>query len=60
MGIIKLQGKHDNKGAVAAWQQLLKTNPDLSEERKAMVQKFIADALAKSGDQHKIARSTEQ
>jgi cytochrome c-type biogenesis protein CcmH/NrfG len=60
LGIIKLQGKHDSKGAVAAWQELLKSNPQLSEERKAMVQKFIADVLAKQSDQHKSARSTEQ
>jgi len=43
LGMIKLQGKKDNKGALAAWQLLLKSNPQLSEERKAMVQKLIAD-----------------
>ncbi len=59
LGLIKLQGKHDSKGAVAAWQELLKSNPQLSEERKAQVQKFIADVLAKQSDQHKSARSTE-
>jgi len=26
LGIIKWQGKHDSKGAVVAWQQLLKSN----------------------------------
>jgi len=29
---------------VAAWQQLLKSNPKLSAERKAQVQKLMADA----------------
>ncbi|MGA2966299.1 MAG: tetratricopeptide repeat protein [Terriglobales bacterium] len=44
LGIIKWQGKQDGKGAVAAWQELLKSNPQLSAERKAEVQKLIADA----------------
>lgn len=43
LGMIKLQGKRDSKGALAAWQLLLKSNPQLSPERKAMVQKLIAD-----------------
>jgi cytochrome c-type biogenesis protein CcmH/NrfG len=43
LGMIKWQGKQDNKGAVAAWQQLLKSNPQLSAERKATVQKLMAD-----------------
>ena len=60
LGIIRLQAKHDSKGAVAAWQQLLQSNPQLSEDRKAMVQKFIADVLAKSSEQHKSAGSKEQ
>lgn len=60
LGLIKLQGKHDSKGAVAAWQELLKSNPQLSDDRKAQVQKFIADVLAKESDQHKSARGTEQ
>lgn len=44
LGMIKWQGKQDSKGAVAAWQQLLKSNPKLSAERKATVQKLMADA----------------
>jgi cytochrome c-type biogenesis protein CcmH/NrfG len=43
LGMVKLKGKQDSKGAVAAWQQLLKTNPDLSADRKAQVQKLLAD-----------------
>ncbi len=43
LGMIKWQGKQDSKGAIAAWQQLLKSNPQLSAERKATVQKLMAD-----------------
>jgi cytochrome c-type biogenesis protein CcmH/NrfG len=43
MGMIKWQGKQDSKGALAAWQQLLKSNPQLSADRKAKVQKLMAD-----------------
>jgi cytochrome c-type biogenesis protein CcmH/NrfG len=42
VGMIRLQGKHDGAGAVAAWRQLLKTNPQLSEDRKVEVQKLMA------------------
>ena len=43
LGMIKWQGKQDSKGAMAAWQQLLKSNPQLSGDRKAAVQKLMAD-----------------
>ncbi len=43
LGMIMWQGKKDSKGAVAAWQQLLKSNPQLSADRKATVQKLMAD-----------------
>jgi cytochrome c-type biogenesis protein CcmH/NrfG len=43
LGIIKWQGKQDGKGALAAWQELLKSNPQLSADRKAEVQKLMAD-----------------
>ena len=43
LGMIKWQGKQDNKGAVEAWQQLLKSNSELSPERRAKVQKLMAD-----------------
>lgn len=43
LGMIRWQGKQDSKGAIAAWQQLLKSNPQLSADRKATVQKLIAD-----------------
>ena len=44
LGMIKWQGKQDSKGALAAWQELLKSNPQLSPDRKAQVQKLMADA----------------
>jgi cytochrome c-type biogenesis protein CcmH/NrfG len=44
LGMIKWQGKQDAKGAVAIWQQLLKSNPQLDAAHKATVQKLIADA----------------
>ena len=43
LGMMKWQGKQDSKGAVAAWKELLKSNPQLSAERKATVQKLMAD-----------------
>jgi cytochrome c-type biogenesis protein CcmH/NrfG len=54
LGIIKWQGKRDGKGALAAWQELLKSNPQLSADRKAAVLKQIADVLTAQGDQHGI------
>ena len=47
LGMIKLQGKQDSEGALAAWQQLLKANPKLSADRKATVQKLMADVQMK-------------
>lgn len=44
IGVIKLQGKQDVAGALAAWQELLKTNPQLSAARKANVEKLIEEA----------------
>jgi predicted negative regulator of RcsB-dependent stress response len=52
LGMIRLQGKQDGKGAVAAWQQLLKTNPQLSTERRAAVEKLMADVLTTLNDQN--------
>jgi cytochrome c-type biogenesis protein CcmH/NrfG len=57
VGMIRLRGKGDSKGAVAAWRQLLKENPDLSPERKAAVMKVIADAATMSADQHGSAKA---
>ncbi|MFZ0419863.1 MAG: tetratricopeptide repeat protein [Candidatus Sulfotelmatobacter sp.] len=48
LGMIKWQGKQDGPGALAAWQQLLKSNPQLSADRKATVQKLMAEVQKKS------------
>lgn len=42
LGMIKYRGKNDPAGAIAAWQQLLKTNPNL--DRKQTVENMIAEA----------------
>ena len=47
VGMIKLRGKKDAKGALAAWQQLLDKNPKLDSQRKTAVQKLIAEAKMK-------------
>jgi cytochrome c-type biogenesis protein CcmH/NrfG len=44
LGMIRLRGKNDNKGAVQAWDQLLKSNPNLDSGKKAEVKKLIAEA----------------
>lgn len=58
LGIIRLQGKGDAQGALAAWQRLLKTNPQLSEERKAEVQRLMADVMTNVGDQRRAKGAT--
>jgi cytochrome c-type biogenesis protein CcmH/NrfG len=61
LGMIRLQGKQDGRGALAAWQQLLKTNPQMSSERRAQVQKLMADVMTTLSDQHAMegARSND-
>jgi len=44
LGLIRWQGKQDSRGAVTAWQQLLKSNPKLADDKKAAVEKLIAQA----------------
>jgi cytochrome c-type biogenesis protein CcmH/NrfG len=56
LGVMKLQGKGDPKGALVAWQRLLKTNPQLSPDRKATVLKLMADVMTMMGDQHGIEK----
>ncbi len=48
LGVMKLQKKNDAKGAVALWQHLLKSNPQLPVEKRQQIEKMIADA--KSGN----------
>jgi len=42
LGMIKYQGKNDPAGAIAVWQRLLRTNPNL--DRKPIVEDMIAEA----------------
>jgi cytochrome c-type biogenesis protein CcmH/NrfG len=44
LGMIRWQAKKDSSGAVSAWQQLLKANPKLANDKKAAVEKLIAQA----------------
>jgi len=46
LGIIKMEGLHDNKGAIAAWERLLATNPDYPQKQR--VQELIAKARSQS------------
>ena len=43
LGMVRLRGKKDSKGAQQAWAQLLKTNPQLEPAKKAQVEKLMAD-----------------
>jgi cytochrome c-type biogenesis protein CcmH/NrfG len=54
LGMIKLQGKADGKSALAAWQRLLKANPQLSAERKSEVQKLMADVMTTLSEQQGV------
>ena len=47
LGVVQWQGKQDGKGALAAWQKLLDTNP--SYENKDRVLEFIAEVQGKAG-----------
>ncbi len=44
LGVMRLDAKKDKQGAVAAWQQLLKSNPTLDAQKKNAVEKMIAEA----------------
>jgi cytochrome c-type biogenesis protein CcmH/NrfG len=44
LGMIRWKGKNNAAGALQAWNQLLKTNPDLESSKKEQVEKLIADA----------------
>lgn len=47
MGIVKSQGKSDYKGAAAAWEQLLASNPGYPEADR--VRRLLEEAKAKAG-----------
>jgi len=43
LGMIRWKGKNDATGALQAWDQLLKSNPNLEAGKKAEVEKVIAE-----------------
>ena len=43
LGMIRWKEKKDNKGALSAWGQLLKSNPKLEPSKKAQVEKLMAE-----------------
>lgn len=43
LGMVRWKGKNDTKGALSAWTQLLKTNPQLEPAKKAQVEKLMAE-----------------
>ncbi len=47
LGMMKWKGKDDAAGAIATWQELLRSNPNL--DRKATVEQMIAEARAQQG-----------
>jgi cytochrome c-type biogenesis protein CcmH/NrfG len=44
LGMIRWKGKGDSKGAVEAWKQLLKSNPQLDKRRKTEVEQLLSEA----------------
>jgi len=46
LGLVKLQGKKDSRGAIADWKQLLATAPDYADRDK--VEQMIAEAWKQS------------
>lgn len=45
LGVMRLQGKGDARGALAAWQHLLRSNPRLNPERKAAVVNLMTGVM---------------
>lgn len=48
LGWIRMKGKGDAKGALAAWTQLLKTHPQLEPAKKARVEQLIVELRGQS------------
>jgi len=44
LGMVRWKGKNDTAGALQAWQQLLKSNSQLESNKKAQVEKVMAEA----------------
>jgi cytochrome c-type biogenesis protein CcmH/NrfG len=60
VGMIKWRGKKDSRGALAAWQELLAKNPNLDSQKKASVQKLIADAKVKRDSNEQPAMKIQE
>jgi cytochrome c-type biogenesis protein CcmH/NrfG len=58
LGVIRVQGKGDAKGALDAWQRLLKSNPQLSAARRAEVQNLMAEVMTTLGNQQQAKGAT--
>jgi len=50
LGLIKWKAKRDKDGALAAWQQLLKMNPDLPQSKKTEVKSAIESIERGTGE----------
>jgi cytochrome c-type biogenesis protein CcmH/NrfG len=48
LGMIRWQGKKDGQGALAAWSELLKANPQLEQSKKAQVEHLMAQVRQQS------------
>ncbi|HVO59860.1 MAG TPA: tetratricopeptide repeat protein [Terriglobales bacterium] len=48
LGVIEWREKKDAASAIAAWNQLLKSNPSLAAEKRTQVQKLIAEVKEQS------------
>lgn len=49
LGMIRWKGKGDTRGAVQAWNQLLKSNPQLDSPKKTQVERLLAQVQAPNG-----------
>ncbi len=49
LGLIEWKEKKDAAGAMAAWKQLLKSNPNLAAEKKSQVEKLMAEVKQQAG-----------
>ena len=50
LGMIRWKGKKDSKGALVAWEQLLKNNPELDPNKRVQVQKLMGEVQSGSGE----------
>jgi cytochrome c-type biogenesis protein CcmH/NrfG len=60
LGMIRWQAKNDAASAVTAWQQLLKSNPKLPSDRKAEVERLIAQAKKHSAGKMEPNETTKE